>query len=141
MKQDRTRSLVSIIDDDNRQNFFPLASDFSGDVLPGIPQTVLVAFEPFREMTGSIRVRIAGARFTAQEFYAELEFTCAAESLKTASAEAILGKSLVEQVEESVTSQVQKAQQMVENVRQSRSCLILLAALPLVGLGLKYLLS
>jgi len=62
-KSDLRSSPLFLVDRENGDYLYPLATDLSGKVVPGAPRVGLVAFEPFRAPTGAVEVHLSDATF------------------------------------------------------------------------------
>jgi hypothetical protein len=139
-KTDRSSSPVSLVDEENSQYYFPVATDFAGEVLPGHPMVGIVVFEPFRASTSKVLLRIAGARFTAEKFTPELNYRLESEKLRENIDKSLFKPPLADQLSDQLHAQRVKAQQLVAQ-KPSGGCLITaIATIGAVALGITKLL-
>ena len=108
-KQDRSNSLIVIIDEENSEFYYPLAEDLPGEVLTGYPVTGIIVFEPFRVPTDRIVARIAGARFTAEKFMPELKFRIDSNELQNDIAENLQKPNLATEIERKLNVELEAA--------------------------------
>jgi len=129
-KTNRSESKIVLVDDFNDQYYYPLSTDLGGEVFPGIPKTGLIAFEPFREPTQEVQLRICGVRFTVENFEPELIYHYQPRGLEEKISEAIAKPPLPDQINEKIQDEVNRGKQLVhERVKAATSsgCLVVLA--------------
>jgi hypothetical protein len=105
-KINRAESKIVLIDKVRGHYYYPIATDLAGEVLPGVPKTGLVAFEPFRETTPEFQIRIAGARFRADKFEPELVYNYSSTNLAAAISDNLSKPPLSDQIKTIVETEV-----------------------------------
>jgi len=63
-KTDRSSSLVFLLDAQNSEYYYPVETDFTGEILEGHPRVGLFAFEKFRVPTSKVELHLSGVRLS-----------------------------------------------------------------------------
>lgn len=124
-KSEPSRSSVFILDKENNQYYFPIATDLKGDVLPGHPFTGVIVFEKFRIPTSSIEMHFSNVKLSSSKGdNHSFSFKCDSPNLKSVTSGSINQPSIVAKVSEAISIEEEK---LKEHVRKSHSgCLLLL---------------
>lgn len=131
-KSDPQSSKVFMLDCEHSEYYYPIASSLVGEVVPGHPKIGLIAFEPFRQPTSDVRIRLSdvqlqkgkGGRFS-------FEFRCGGSSLPDDISEVLAGRRFVDQISDKVNSELNA---LIRQTQKSQSgCLLLLCLVGAAG--------
>jgi hypothetical protein len=103
-KTDRSSSSIFLLDVENSEYYYPLDTDFTGEVLEGHPRVGIFVFEKFRLPTTRVELHLSGVRLS-DIGPANLKFTLEGEDLADQIAGELTTKSFVERFDDELTQQ------------------------------------
>lgn len=120
-------SSICLLDRKNSIYYYPIDSTLSGEVLAKHPKIVLVAFEPFRQITNNIQVNISNVKLSSQQQVKHtFNFDCVDASLEKHIQSYSARPSLVEEVQNVLTNQADLLQTPKSKQSSSSGCLIII---------------
>jgi len=146
-------SAIYLIDSQNGQYYYPIATDLKGEIVAGFPKVGIFVFEPMRHVTASLILHVSGVKLSSKRGSSDtFDFECSDAGLAGDIEAAMAGTTFAAMVQDELDRQSNDAFQKINRVRRSHqrpvpkgcSAMILLAlafAGSLICIGLNLLTS
>lgn len=135
-RSDRSNSPALLLDEENSEYYYPFAADSGGEILPGHPRILLIAFEPFRRPTDRVQIRIGDIKVgSARNQKGTFSFRLTDPEMLGQIQAQLEAPTLVETVEEQLRSEEARGREAIQ--KQASGCMVLFV---LLGGGISWLL-
>lgn len=124
-RSDRSSSPALLLDEVNSEYYYPFASDSGGEILPGHPRILLIAFEPFRRPTDRIQIRIGDVKVgSARNQKGTFSFRLTDPEMPAQIQAQLDAPTLLQSVEEQVQSEEARGRESIQ--KQTSGCMVVL---------------
>ena len=129
-RADRSTSPVYLLDEQNSEYYYPIASDSGGEVLPKHPKTILLAFEPFRVETTTLQIRVSDLKTGSKRGQKNsFVFRLTDAKIRRQISNQLSSQSLLESAEKEIQEKKEAAASRIHEEHSSTGCAIVLALL------------
>ena len=127
-QSDRSNSPALLIDEENSEYYYPIAADSGGEILPGHPRILLLAFEPFRKPTSKVQIRIGNVKVgPARNQKGTFSFRLTDPDLPGKIQTQLESPTLLETVQEQLRSEEARGREEIQ--KQASGCVLMLCCL------------
>lgn len=135
-RSDRSSSPALLLDEESSEYYYPFAADSGGEILPGHPRILLIAFEPFRRPTDRVQIRIGAIKVgSARNQKGTFSFRLTDPEMPGQIQAQLEAPTLVESVKEQLRSEEARGREAIQ--KQASGCMVLFV---LLGSGISGLL-
>lgn len=134
-RSDRSNSPALLLDEENSEYYYPFAADSGGEILPGHPRIILIAFEPFRRPTRRVQIRVGDVKVgSARNQKGTFSFRLTDAEMAGQIQAQLEAPTLLQNVEEQLRSEEARAREAI--LKQRSGCMVVLL---LLGSGIPLL--
>lgn len=119
-KSNKQASSAFLIDAQNNEYYYPIATDLQGEVAPGRPRAGLVVFEPARYPTDDFELHLSGVKLSSNRGDSDsLVFRYRSDELASSVQETLASPSLVEAAKRKLAAMSEDARSAIEQARSN----------------------